>query len=139
MLTSIRDFGPKKDMLLTLTLATITGNQCQNVPEITLVYGRVIDLSDIATYLLSSEAYAKWKFRWPNPVSAKNPADADSLAHLEIKSLPGQRGIVLRLKPGATAFTGIDMLLHFVSRSRTNPGETLALDPSVKSGGGPRV
>ncbi len=139
MLTSIRDFGPKKDMLLTLTLATITGNQCQNVPEITLVYGRVIDLSDIATYWLSSEAYAKWKFRWPNPVSPKNPADADGLAHLEIKSLPGQRGIVLRLKPGAAAFTGIDMLLHFVSRSRTNPGETLVLDPSVKSGGGPRV
>ena len=139
MLTSIRDFGPKKDMLLTLTLATITGNQCQNVPEITLVYGRVIDLSDIATYWLSSEAYAKWKFRWPNPVSAKNPADAGGLAHLDIRALPGQRGIVLRLKPDAAAFAGIDMLLHFVSRSRTSPGESLVLDPSVKPGGGPRV
>ena len=139
MLASIRDFGPKKDVAISLSLDTITGNKCQNVPEITLVYGRVIDLSDIATYLLSSEAYAKWKFRWPNPVSAKNPADADGLAHLDIRALPGQRGILLRLKPGAAAFTGIDMLLHFVSRSRTNPGETLALDPSVKSGGGPRV
>lgn len=134
-----RDYGPKKEVAILLTLDTITRNQCQNVPEISLVYGKDLGRSDAATYVLSSDASALWKFRWPNPVSAKDEAGRASLAFIDVAAVKGNGAIELRLKPGAAKFQGIELLLHFEPRGKKNPGASLVLDPVVKPGGGPRV